>query len=240
MVRSGPRGAHATAMLRGMSASPRAPGGLGAVLRDAGAEALSLLLPIRCAGCDVPDVGLCPACRDELAPRVRRGRFDAGLAVFSAREFSGVPARVLRALKEDGRTALARPLGAALAAAAKAAAGGPVEDVLVVPVPSSRAAFRRRGHEVAGLIARRGGLRPLRALRTVGAVADQRGLGRVARAQNVAGTMRARGVEGAPVLIVDDIVTTGATLREAARALTDAGARVVGAATVAATARHAR
>jgi predicted amidophosphoribosyltransferase len=120
-----------------------------------------------------------------------------GLAVCSALDFSGVPARVLRAFKEDGRTGLARPLGGALAAAV-ARVEGAGADVAIVPVPSSRRAFRRRGYETSALLARRGGLEPLRALSSRGAVADQRGLGREARAQNVAGTLRARGVAGCP------------------------------------------
>ena len=205
---------------------------------DAAAGALSLVLPEWCAGCDEPDVGLCARCRELLLPRVRVRSLLPGLAVCSALDFSGVPARVLRAFKEDGRTGLARPLGGALAAAVARVEGAGAE-VAIVPVPSSRRAFRRRGYETSALLARRGGLEPLRALSSRGAVADQRGLGREARAQNVAGTLRARGVAGLSVIVVDDVLTTGATLREAVRALTAGGARVIGAATVAATARHA-
>jgi predicted amidophosphoribosyltransferase len=149
-----------------------------------------------------------------------------------------VAARVLRALKEDGRTGLARALAPALAAAV-AALDAP--GAVVVPVPSSRAALRRRGYRVAELLARRAELAPVRALRSVRTVADQRGLGRAQRRENVAGSLRAvRGnvLTGRDVVIVDDVVTTGATLAEAARALRAAGARVVGAATVAATPRR--
>jgi predicted amidophosphoribosyltransferase len=71
-----------------------------------------------------------------------------GLAVCSALDFSGVPARVLRAFKEDGRTGLARPLGGALAAAVARVEGAGAE-VAIVPVPSSRRAFRRRGYETS-------------------------------------------------------------------------------------------
>ncbi|MFT3798469.1 ComF family protein [Microbacterium sp.] len=223
------------------------------VVRDAVEEALALVLPTWCAGCDAPDVALCAACRGALAAEVRVTRADVGgVAVHSALVFDGVPARVLRSFKEDGRTGLARPLGAALRGAVQGAVHGAVEGALcgalaaaggavpvspepvVVPVPSSPAALRRRGYEVAGLIARRGGLRPVAALTTAGH-ADQRSLGRAERARNVAGTMRARGVRGVPVVVVDDVVTTGATLREAVRALREAGAIVVAAATVAST-----
>lgn len=213
---------------------------LRAVLGDACAAALALLLPVWCAGCDRPDTALCAQCRELLRPRVRRRPLTAELDVFSALDFEGVPARVVRAFKEDGRTALARPLGAALAEAVRDAAMVAGHDPLIVPVPSSRRAFRRRGYEIAGLVARRAGLSPIPALVSRGTVADQRGLDRPGRAQNVAGTLRARGVAGVEVIVVDDVLTTGATLREAVRALSDAGARVVAAATVAATPRHAR
>jgi len=202
------------------------------LLRTACADALSLLFPTWCAGCDDPDEALCAACRDELAPRALRRVLPDGLEVRSAAPFAGVPARVLRAFKEDGRTSLARPLGRALAAVA------PVADAVVVPVPTSRAAMRRRGYRVAELLAARAGLRPRRLLLPARAAADQRGLQREARADNVAGTMRAVPLPGVRVLIVDDVVTTGATLAEAARALRAAGAVVVGAATVASTPRR--
>ena len=164
---------------------------------------------------------------------------DGGLRVHAAVEFSGVAARAIRAFKEEGRTGLARPLGEALAVAAAGAmaAASDVDDLVVVPVPSSRAAFRRRGHHVAELLARRAGLPAARMLRVHAPTADQRLLGRTERAANVSGSMRARGAAGAAVIVVDDVVTTGATLVEAARSLRAGGARVLGAATVASTTR---
>jgi predicted amidophosphoribosyltransferase len=149
--------------------------------------------------------------------------------------YDGAVARVIRALKEEGRTSLARPLAASLR---ESAASWDLTGVLVVPVPTSPAAMRRRGYRVAELLARRAGWRPRRLLSVTRRTADQRGLGRDERAANAEGSMRARGGDGLRVLLVDDVVTTGATLGEAARALRAAGADVIGAVTVAATPRR--
>ncbi|WP_137845248.1 phosphoribosyltransferase family protein [Microbacterium sp. 2FI] len=216
-----------------MDAVPSVP----QIVRAALADALALVLPVSCAGCDEPDVALCAACRAALAPcPVRRETAGAGsLPVGGGLAFEGVAARVMRALKEDGRLSLARQLAPALTAAVARAGGG---DALLVPVPTSRASFRRRGFRVPDLIAARAGLSVTRALRPVRRVADQRGLGRLERRGNVAGSLVARGVHGVRVVVFDDVVTTGATLDEAVRALRAAGADVVGAVAVAATPRR--
>ncbi|MBD7957192.1 ComF family protein [Microbacterium sp. Sa4CUA7] len=205
-----------------------------APVRDALAAALALAFPVWCAGCDLPDAVLCPSCREGLSSTVSVRRIDT-VGVHSALVFDGVVARVVRAFKEDGRTALAAALAPALAAAVGSCAGG----AIVVPVPASRAAMRRRGYRPVELVCRRAGLAPERLLQAVRPTADQRGLPREARVANITGSMRARDVAaGVRVVVVDDVVTTGATLTEAARALRSAGAVVVGAATIAATPRR--
>ncbi len=207
-------------------------------LRDALSGALSLVFPTWCAGCDAPDADLCAACRALLTPRVR-ARSIGGLDVRSGLDFDGVAARVLRAAKEEGRTSLLRALAPALDASVRdALARVPGDAVTLVPVPTSATAMRRRGYRVVELLASRAQLPTHRLLCVEGLAADQRGLGRVERARNVAGRMRARGAAGRAVLLIDDVVTTGATLHEAARALEEGGATVRGAATVASTALH--
>lgn len=216
-------------------------------VRAALADALAILLPVQCAACDEPDTVLCATCRRGLAPVPRRTTLRSGVSVESGLAFDGVAARVIRSLKEDGRTALARELAPALREVA-----GVWEADAFVPVPTSRAAYRRRGFRVAELVARRAGLHTERLLVPARRTADQRRLGVDGRRANVVRSMRAvapsrvevRGgaatTPAAPrrVVVLDDVLTTGATLDEAVRALRAEGACVVGAVTIAATPRR--
>ncbi len=202
-------------------------------MRGALADALSLAFPTWCAGCDLPDTPLCAPCLAQLEPQPRR-HSAGGLQIWSGLSFEGVAARVLRAFKEDGRTSLARALAPALAAAL-GEYGSPAP--AVVPVPATPGSVRRRGYRPVELIVRRSGAHPHRLLRVARSTRDQRGLTREARRANVAGSMTLRAVVDLPVVLVDDVVTTGATLAEAARVLRAGGVHVAGAATVAVTAR---
>lgn len=143
------------------------------------------------------------------------------------------------------------PLADALAAAVVAAAGRE-RRVVVVPIPSSRAAIRERGDDVVLALARRAAsvsrqrglvVRVVPALRHGRRVADSAGLGANERAVNLTGafTVRPRmrrALLDFPVVIADDLITTGATIAEAARGLRAADADVIGAAVVAATRRR--
>ena len=154
--------------------------------------------------------------------------------------YQGEVQRLLLAHKERGQLALTRPLGRALADAVRVHG---VRTVVLCPVPSSPAAVRARGHDHAMRLAREAardlGVEARRLLAPARAVADQAGLTTRQRAANLAGALRATGLPDLPVVVVDDVMTTGATLVEAARALAAGGHPVVGAAVVAATRRRA-
>lgn len=204
-------------------------------------EIAAFLLSGCCSGCDLPGTLLCSWCRDVLVADPVRRTTPGGMAVVAALTYEGVPARCIRRLKEERETLLARPLGAALRVAIGAAIDElrPGKSVRLVPVPTGRAAFRRRGYRVPELLIRRAGLSMSRLLVPARKTADQRGLGIAERRRNVAQSMRVRHARGArQIILVDDVITTGATLDEAARALTAAGNRVLGAVTLAATPRH--
>lgn len=168
----------------------------------------------------------------------------SSLPLFSALNYEGRVRRVLYAYKDSGRADVAGSLAPAMRAAveaclfASASASASRHGVEIVAIPSSRAARRRRGYNPVGLVLRAAGLVPAPVLRHARQPEDQSSLGRVARWANLAGSLTAPvDLHGRAFLVVDDILTTGATVWEASRALQMAGADVLGAATIAHTPR---
>ncbi len=230
-------------------------------LRTAAAD---LLLGSRCAGCERPGGPLCAQCRPAVVPHPVRcwpdpvppGLVDpVPVQPWAAGAYVDPLRRLLVAYKDRGRAALATPLGLALAATIEQAVGGdrPAigngSEVELVPVPSSAASVRRRGRDVVADLARvaarrlrrRGyDARTVRRLLIVRRLADQAGLTATARADNLRGAFGARAgaVPGRPVVVVDDVLTTGATAAEAVRALHAAGVPVRAVVVVAATPRR--
>ncbi|MCU1437186.1 MAG: ComF family protein [Naasia sp.] len=205
-----------------------------AAIREAVLDALALVLPVSCAGCGAPDRPVCASCRRAFQGELLERRLPGGLIVRSAAAHEGVAGRVVVAFKDEARTEAAAVLGPALRRAVVPALTEPAP--VLVPIPGAGVAYRRRGFLPLALLARAGRLRLSPRLIRTRRVADQAALGAVARRDNAAGSMAAVGdLAGVPVVLLDDVVTTGATLCEAARALRAAGARVLGAATVTAT-----
>jgi predicted amidophosphoribosyltransferase len=224
-------------------------------LSDAGRD---LLLGSACVGCARPGRVLCGPC---AAPLPRRGRVSwpsptpPGLALpFAGGAYDGLLKALVNAHKEHAVLALTTPLGRVLGDVVRdllAALGATGEPVLLVPVPSRGAVVRRRGHDpmlrvtrAAAVRLRRTGVHAgaRRLLVPAGRVRDQAGLDAGQRAANLAGSLRARRPRPPDrrglVLVVDDVLTTGSTAREAQRALEAAGLPVSGVAAVAATRRR--
>ena len=219
-----------------------------------GSALTDLVLPEECAGCGHVSGVLCPRCALLLqAPPTEAWPNPAppGLpAPFAIAAYDRAVRAVLLAHKEQGRLALTGPLGAAVARAVVAGAGsGPVT---LVPVPSTRIAVRRRGRDPIDRMARaavvalhRMGVDAVRmpALVHTRRVRDQAELSGPERLENVRHAFAVQSRFASPVsrrrvVVVDDVLTTGATLAEACRALDAAGASVVSAAVVGATQRR--
>ena len=217
-----------------------------------------LVLGSDCAACGEPGRALCPICRSAL-PRggteVCPEPCPEGLVpVRAAGEYADALRALVLAHKEHRRFALAAPLGDLVAESVltllRDLAHDPGRTVLLVPVPSRRSVVAARGHDpllrigrrAAGVLRGRGRqARLLPLLRQVSRPLDQAGLTADQRRVNVAGRFgaRPRAVPSGDLVLVDDVMTTGATLREAQRALEESGHPVLGAATVAATRRRA-
>lgn len=207
--------------------------------------ALDAVLGGLCWGCGTPGRALCPGCRSALS-RERAYTVDQPFPLIAAHEYRDPVRGLVVAYKERGAWTLARPLGGRLAVAVARLWGstGVHARLTLVPVPSRPQVVRERGLDTTLRLCRvaaralRGTGVPVRvvhALSTVGPLRDQAGLDTAGRIANVAGAFGALPLPAdEPVVIVDDVVTTGATLGEAMRAAHRAGWNPLGAAVVAA------
>lgn len=186
-----------------------------------------MILQTRCAGCDRIGPALCTTCRFALVgPRPRVG----GHGVVAAVAFTGRARRVVLGLKYRNRRLVARHLAGLIVNALVERREHAGID-LVTWAPTSAHRRRRRGYDQAELlasaVARQLGVPCRRLLERDGADGSQTGRSRVERLDAVRFRAHPR-VAGRTVLVVDDVVTTGATLGAAADALHGAGARRVG------------
>ncbi|WP_448809396.1 ComF family protein [Agromyces bauzanensis] len=205
--------------------------------RRAVLDAVGVLLPADCVGCGAVDRAVCEPCRTALLGPSPHVALRHGLRAWAALEYGGVVASSIGAFKDGARTDAAGPLSRALGAAIAAALHGlPPSSVEVCTIPSTAAAMRARGYAPVELLLARGGIRASKVLRLTRSRDDQAGLGAAARRANAEGALEARRpLDGRRFLLVDDVLTTGATLAEAARALGAAGAAVVAVAVLAET-----
>lgn len=198
-------------------------------------DALAVLSPVECAGCGKPDKALCDDCRAQLEPEVTPRTLEDGSTVYTALRYEGVVRHAVLAFKEGGRTDVAKPLGRSLAAALARAAEPGAEFLLV---PTSRTAWRRRGFDPISVLCKSAGFRHAKLLLHDRVTLSQKTLGFEERASNLHESMSSRrSLDGRQFVLVDDVVTTGATFLEASRAVTAAGGRVVGRAALAFTPR---
>ncbi|CAB4630420.1 unannotated protein [freshwater metagenome] len=194
---------------------------------------LDMILPSRCAVCEVPGSNLCEKCHFVLLPKPHR--FVRGKVFgLAATSYSPELSKLLVAFKDKGQFALVRQLGL-LMTPLISELGLLSGNVYLVPAPSRSENFSKRGYLPSSLLARElakglAQVKVMDCLRFVKTVKDQVGLSSQQRQENLVGSMSLnQPVSGKPCFVVDDVVTTGATAIEAWRALSEGGALVLGA-----------
>lgn len=184
---------------------------------------INLLLPSVCVGCENLGEPLCEDCFKSIQALPRR--IHRGLSGWAFVDYSATAVRLINCFKERGRTALLSRL-CALTDGIELPS-----DLVLVGLPSSLRNTRKRGFvpgvELARGLALRHGVQHADALRFERVLIDQAGLAKSEREKNLSCSMTARPVAGR-VWLVDDVVTTGASIREAARAFEDVGVKVDG------------
>jgi predicted amidophosphoribosyltransferase len=201
-------------------------------------EISALLMPTRCFGCRRLGLEICSSCQKYWRYNFYQRDF-GGLKVFSTIEYSPVAKNILLAAKENGIKQTFNLINLALVKSVRNISEH-YPMAALVPVPSQKSAIRRRGQDftfdLATSVAKEFGVQVLPILGHNRKVRDQSRLDSKARSKNLAFSFSVDRVNlgnysGKPVVILDDLVTTGATIIEANRALTKAGFEVTGGAT---------
>jgi predicted amidophosphoribosyltransferase len=198
-----------------------------------------ILFPVRCFGCSTLGIEICSRCRKQWHAHIYRSSFD-GLAVYSAVSYSPVAKRIILAAKESGIKSADQLIAGAIIHSLKYFLKER-ELGLLVPIPSRRSSNRLRGRdslsEIVKAVSKEEDIDSASLLTHNRRVKDQTKLTARNRHHNLHGALSLQ--EGAwaeikansNVILIDDLVTTGASLIEARRALQARGIRVVGAVT---------
>ncbi|MDR1833203.1 MAG: ComF family protein [Propionibacteriaceae bacterium] len=204
-----------------------------------------LVLGAQCPGCRSPGLGLCAECLPLLRAGAGAGAV-GGLPLAWAADYRTVMRAALIHAKERHALGLIPPLARLIPdalAEIPGLAARPPPVALLVPVPTAWAHIVERGIDFTWELGRRGAklaarqglsLRAVRALGFTRRPADQAGLSAAERRENLRGAFRWRApAPSVPVVLLDDVVTTGATILEARRAAQAGGAQVLGAVSLA-------
>lgn len=191
------------------------------------ATVLDAFAPVRCLACGVGGNALCASCAGELKPPLSDAAIAGVDAAFAPWEYDGVARALLLGLKLRAKRPYAEPLARAMVGELHRCGS---RGTLLTWVPGRRRDIARRGFDHAELLARSvgraTGLPRAPVLIRTQDTRDQTTLGAAARRHNLIGAFAARSCSGT-MLLVDDLITTGATAAACARALRRAGAKRV-------------
>ncbi len=200
-------------------------------------ELSHLIFPSRCYGCNALGLSICTACRHEWIPHYYKTHANA-INIHSAVIYTPTASKIILAAKENGLKGADELLIEAIVHVLNKARLDSTKlnksYFTLVPVPSSRQSQRRRGRsfivDLTKAISEHSGISINDCLQVARRVSDQSGLTRVQRSANMQGafSIKPGAILRGDAILIDDVVTTGATLREAARALNSQGSHAFG------------
>ena len=195
-----------------------------------------IIFPSRCLGCGQLGLEICSLCRKNWHPHIYRqwSQHLPTFPIYSAVTYSPIAGKVLLAAKENNLVIadqlIYKALGHSLTFALREIGGD-----FLIPIPSRRSVARSRGRQfIAALtyqLSAETGLPAYENLEHLRRVRDQSSLDAKSRFHNLDGSMKSLNFLSGKAIVIDDLVTTGATLQEAVRALRDRGIEVAAAVT---------
>lgn len=195
-----------------------------------------IIFPSRCLGCGQLGLEICSLCRKNWHPHIYRqwSQHLPTFPIYSAVTYSPTAGKVLLAAKESNLVIadqlIYKALGHSLTFALREIGGD-----FLIPIPSRRSVARSRGRQfIASLtyqLSAEIGLPAYENLEHIRRVHDQSSLDAKSRFHNLDGSMKSLNFLSGKAIVIDDLVTTGATLQEAVRALRDRGIEVAAAVT---------
>ena len=195
-----------------------------------------IIFPSRCLGCGQLGLEICSLCRKNWHPHIYRqwSQHLPTFPIYSAVTYSPIAGKVLLAAKENNLVIadqlIYKALGHSLTFALREFGGD-----FLIPIPSRRSVARSRGRQFIAALAHQlsaeTGLPAYENLEHIRRVRDQSSLDAKSRFHNLDGSMKSLNFLSGKAIVIDDLVTTGATLQEAVRALRDRGIEVAAAVT---------
>lgn len=195
-----------------------------------------IIFPSRCLGCGQLGLEICSSCRKSWNPHIYRqwSQHLPTYPIYSAVTYSPIAGKVLLAAKENNLAIadqlIYRALSHSLTFSLREIGGD-----FLVAIPSRKSVARTRGRQfistLANQLSSETGLPAYENLEHTRRVRDQSSLDAKSRFDNLDGSMKSLNFLSGRAIVIDDLVTTGATLQEAVRALRNGGIEVTAAVT---------